>query len=165
MLQIFYRSAPPPTPPLRRYSPLITAVLAVINTFTILPTCPTYIYILSLFVLSSSTRQLDVRGFTLSDVLGKPWSQLPSLLPHGTGHHVCRASIGRVHHFQFSAFFTLVDFHRTRYQLTLSRFPLVQFYAPLVARKRLYGHTSMHSVRLEPTTLTSTVLDPPVNST
>ena len=51
---------------------------------------PVFFYFIFLIITFYSTAQL-VGGFTLSDLLDKPWSQVSSLLPPGTCLHFYRA--------------------------------------------------------------------------
>ena len=77
-----------------------------------------------------------VGGFTLSDLLDKPWSQVSSLLPPGTSLQFL-SRIGFIQYYRCSSIF-IESCH-----LTLSRVPLINF----CARRSPYEYG--HSVRIE----------------
>ena len=84
-----------------------------------------------------------IKGFALSDLLDKLWSQVPSLSPSPVLALVLIANRFRPSHFSL---FMLVDCHRILLAHALARSA-----RHLLARK-VPRSTSMHSVRLEPTT-------------
>ena len=78
-------------------------------------------------------------GFTLSDLLDKPWSQVSSLLPPVTCLQFLLRTRYTVQHSHCSSIFIECC------QLTLSRFPPINFY--FYPRKSPYEY--VHSVRIE----------------